>query len=128
MFDTCHGGPPMIPIRIACIAAFAASAAVFAVTFTPAYAADRQPLVLDTQRGISDGQPGVVLQNAPLSSAPMVNAQSPARPAELAPQAEPPLIVAPYVQLPGASGAPTSRPSSFSRPRPTPRSKPSMQP
>lgn len=102
----------MIPIRIACVAAVVTLAA----TLASADAADRQPLVLDTQRGISDGQSGVVLQNAPLSRAPMVNAQSPARPAELAPDAgQPPVIVAPYVQLPGASGG--ARPPSRPRPR-----------
>ncbi|HEY4295189.1 MAG TPA: hypothetical protein VGM85_01840 [Paraburkholderia sp.] len=109
----------MISIRIACGAALAALVAL-AATLAPADAADRQPLVLDTQRGISDGQPGVVLQNAPLSRAPMVNAQSPARPVELAPDAaQPPIIVAPYVQLPGASGG--TRPPSRQRP-PSPKS------
>jgi len=103
----------MIPIRISRVAVLAASAALFAATLEPAGAADRQPLILDTQRGISDGQSGVVLQNAPLSRAPMVNAQPAARPAELAPETSPPLIVAPYVQLPGAGG----RPRPPSRPR-----------
>jgi hypothetical protein len=115
----------MFSIRNSCVAALAASAAVFAVTLTSAHAADRQPLVLDTQRGISDGQSGIVMQNAPLSRAPMVNAQSPARPAELAPPTEPPIIVAPYLQVPGASGgsqtpSQPSWPSGSSRPRPRP--------
>jgi hypothetical protein len=98
----------MIPIRIVCVAALAASV----VGFAPARAADRQPLVLDTQRGISDGQPGMVLQNAPLSRAPMVNAQSPARPFELAPDATPPIVVAPYVEVPGqgSGGRPPRHP------------------
>ena len=52
------------------------------------------PLVLNTQMGISDGQSGLVLQNAPLSQEPMVQA---AQPAGIAPESSPPLIVAPYV-------------------------------
>ena|GEM_PF-2200203 len=107
----------MIRIRIVCVAALAASAAGLAVPFTPARAADRQPLVLDTQRGISDGQSGIVLQSAPLSRAPMVQAQSPARPAELAPDNSLPVIVAPQVQLPGASARQTSPSRSTTRSR-----------
>jgi len=114
---TFHGGKPMIRIRIVCVAALAASAAGLAVPFTPARAADRQPLVLDTQRGISDGQSGIVLQSAPLSRAPMVQAQSPARPAELAPDNSLPVIVAPQVQLPGASARQTSPSRSTTRSR-----------
>lgn len=108
----------MNPIRFACIAALAASA----VVLTPAHAGDRQPLVLDTQRGISDGQPGMVLQNAPLSRAPMVNAQSPGRPFELAPDAAPPIIVAPYVEIPGRGG--TKPPARAPRPRANPATQP----
>jgi len=88
----------MIRNRIPCFAALAV------IVSAPALAADRQPLVLDTQRGISDGQSGVVLQNAPLSRAPMVQAQSPARATELAPSGAPTtVIVEPTLQMPGTS-------------------------
>lgn len=66
-----------------------------------------QPLILDTQRGISDGQSGLVLQNAPLSHEPMVQA---VQPAGIAPDSSPPYIVAPYVEVPGGG-----------RPNPSPR-------
>jgi len=96
----------MVPIRLFRVAVTAAAAALLAGAIAPVSAAGRQPLVLDTQRGISDGQPGIVLQNAPLSRAPMVNAPPVPRPAELAPDAAPPMIVAPYVEVPGAGGRP----------------------
>ncbi|HTH62779.1 MAG TPA: hypothetical protein VL689_21840 [Paraburkholderia sp.] len=110
----------MIPIRVFDVAALAASAAVFAVMPTPAHAEYRQPLVLDTQTGIHDGQRGMWLQNAPLGGPPMVHAQSPARPAELAPENPPVVIVEPTVQIPGASGSskPSSVPSGTSGVRP----------
>ncbi|MGG1946790.1 hypothetical protein AB1286_18570 [Trinickia sp. NRRL B-1857] len=62
-------------------------------------------IVLDTRSGIHDGQSGLVLQNAPFSQAPMV-------PAKRLPTIDPvdagaeqtPVIVAPYIALPGASG------------------------
>lgn len=72
-----------------------------------------QPLVLDTQQGISDGQNGMILQTAPLSRAPMVEAQRPAAAAGLAPESSPPLVVAPYVEVPGGG----SRPAHSPRPR-----------
>ncbi|QGZ61845.1 hypothetical protein [Paraburkholderia acidisoli] len=55
------------------------------------------PLILDSQRGISDGQPGVVLQNAPLGSQQMVPMQ---QLGGVAPPAEP-YVVAPYVDASG---------------------------
>lgn len=55
------------------------------------------PLILDSQRGISDGQPGVVLQNAPLGSQQMVPMQ---QLGGVAPPSEP-YIVAPYVDASG---------------------------
>ncbi|HEY4802752.1 MAG TPA: hypothetical protein VIH96_09045 [Paraburkholderia sp.] len=70
-----------------------------------------QPLILDTQMGISDGQPGQVLQNAPLSHEPMVQA---VQPAGLAPDSSQPYIVAPYVEVPAGGG-------SGGRPNPPPR-------
>ncbi|HTR07883.1 MAG TPA: hypothetical protein VMJ11_14790 [Paraburkholderia sp.] len=71
------------------------------------------PLVLNTQMGISDGQSGLVLQNAPLSQEPMVQA---AQPAGIAPESSPPLIVAPYVEVPGGSGSPNPAPRPPHRP------------
>ncbi|PXW23336.1 hypothetical protein [Paraburkholderia caballeronis] len=118
----------MISIRcVSRVMSLAVCTIACGAAFSSVSAADRQPLVLDTQHGISDGQSGVVLQNAPLSHAPMVEAQRAARPAELAPDASPPLIVAPYVEVPGAGGGRPTKPSSPSspshsrpRPRPTP--------
>ena len=84
-----------------------------AITWVSSSAFAGQPLVLDTQTGISDGQSGLVLQNAPLSHAPMVAAQqptAPAAPAGLAPDSSQPYIVAPYVEVPGGG-----------RPNPPPR-------
>jgi hypothetical protein len=71
----------------------------------------RQPLVLDTQTGIHDGKSGIVLQNAPLSRAPIAAPAQMASPAELAPNSTVPLIVAPYVQVPAwNSTQPAPRP------------------
>ncbi|WP_322106662.1 hypothetical protein [Paraburkholderia sp. J41] len=59
-----------------------------------------QPLILDSQRGINDGQPGVVLQNATLGSRQMV-------PMQQLGGVEPPqqpYIVAPYVDASGGNG------------------------
>ncbi len=68
-------------------------------------AADGQPLVLDTQTGIHDGQSGIVLQNAPLSSAPMVPArQLPTLQQLDSASGQPPIVVSPYIALPGAGG------------------------
>jgi hypothetical protein len=75
-----------------------------------------KPLVLDTQSGINDGQSGVVLQNAPLSHQPMVAAQPTAAPAGLPADSSPPIVVAPYINLP-TGGASSPRP--VYRPRPS---------
>lgn len=86
-----------------------------------------QPLILDTQRGISDGQPGVVLQNAPLSHEPMVQA---AQPAGLAPDSSQPFVVAPYVEVQQGGGRPNPPPRPPRpphRPTPLPRPVPSGQ-
>ncbi|MFT0173833.1 hypothetical protein ACLKMY_33330 [Paraburkholderia mimosarum] len=71
--------------------------------------------------GISDGQPGMVLQNAPLSREPMVQA---VQPAGLAPDPSQPYIVAPYVEVQSGAGG-GGRPNPPPRPprpphRPTP--------
>lgn len=102
----------MVSIRTFRLVSLAACAAVWGAAVLPAVAWGGQPLVLDTQRGISDGQSGIVLQSAPLSQAPMVAAQRPAAPAGLAADESPPLIVAPYIKVPGTSTRPgTKRPS-----------------
>ena len=70
--------------------------------------ADGPPVVLDTQTGIHDGQSGLVLQNAPLSREPMVPMQQLAAPAQLdsaGANGQPPIVVAPYIALPGPGGA-----------------------
>lgn len=61
---------------------------------------DRPPVVLDTQTGIHDGKSGIVLQNAPLVREPMVPA---ATLTDIAPRGQQPIIVAPYVELPGGA-------------------------
>jgi hypothetical protein len=69
-----------------------------------------QPLILDTQQGISDGHSGTVLQTAPLSHERIVQAKPIATPTELTPNSSVPIIVAPYIQLPAGGGTSTSRP------------------
>lgn len=81
----------------------------------------RPPLILDTQSGISDGQSGTVLQTAPLSHARIVEAQPIATPQELTPNSSQPLIVAPYIQLPGGGPQPYPQPYPTPQPRPVPR-------
>ncbi|MBN3754714.1 hypothetical protein G3N95_17330 [Paraburkholderia sp. Tr-20389] len=83
---------------------------------------NRQPLILDTQGGISDGQGGTVLQTAPLSHSRIVEAQPIAAPEELTPNGAPPYIVAPYIQVPGATQTPYPTPTPPLRPRPVPHS------
>lgn len=97
--------------------AFVGASVVLAIALTSAGAhAGGQPLILDTQRGISDGQPGMVLQNAPLSSQPMVQAPSlPTLNGTGADGSQVPVIVAPYVEVPGGGGR---------SPRPMPRPSP----
>ncbi|MFX1761663.1 hypothetical protein PWP93_03525 [Paraburkholderia sp. A1RI-2L] len=93
------------------------ASAVLATGLTSAGAlAAGKPLILDTQQGISDGQSGVVLQNAPLSSQPMVQTPSlPTLNGTGADGSQVPIIVAPYVEVPGGGGRP---------PRPMPRPAP----
>ncbi|ABE29819.1 hypothetical protein DR64_850 [Paraburkholderia xenovorans LB400] len=82
----------------------------------------RKPVILDSQNGISDGQSGTVLQTAPLSRQPIVEAQPIATPAELAPNSSIPIVVAPYIQLPTGGGTPPQP-----QPRPAPRPQPRPQ-
>ncbi|GAB7525612.1 hypothetical protein [Paraburkholderia sp. 2C] len=84
-----------------------------------------QPLILDTQHGISDGQSGIVLQNAPLSQEPIVQAAPAAQPEQLAPYNQStPIYVAPYINLPtnASNGGrpPHSGGTQPQAPRPTP--------
>lgn len=96
----------------------AAIACVLALAHAAAWA-DGPPLILDTQKGISDGQKGIVLQNAPLSHEPMVEARQPAAPAGVATdssQSSQPYIVAPYIAVPGGGGWQPNPPSPSPRP------------
>ncbi|MEQ5837829.1 hypothetical protein N0A02_00025 [Paraburkholderia acidicola] len=108
----------MIPIRLlrfllALFAVVAALTSAFAAQVAFALSTGGgQPLILDTQKGISDGQSGTVLQTAPLSHARIVEAQPIATPTELAPNASPPIIVAPYIELPAGT-----QPQSTPKPR-----------
>lgn len=86
----------------------AALATVWAMpTASAASTSARKPVILDSQAGISDGQSGTVLQTAPLSRQPIVEAQPIATPAELAPNSSIPIVVAPYIQLPVGGTTPT---------------------
>ncbi|SEC80337.1 hypothetical protein SAMN02787142_1985 [Burkholderia sp. WP9] len=100
----------------------ASMAMVFAASSASAASAStRKPVILDSQNGISDGQSGTVLQTAPLSRQPIVEAQPIATPTELAPNSSIPIVVAPYIPLP--VGGATSRPTQPQpQPHPAPRS------
>ncbi|HEY3597613.1 MAG TPA: hypothetical protein VGL08_08905 [Paraburkholderia sp.] len=106
------------------IAATTLLASVFVASSAfAASASGRQPLILDTQHGINDGQSGTVLQTAPLSHEPIVEAKPAAQPAQLAPNSSMPLYVAPYIQLPagGQSGQPPTHSGQHPpHPRPVP--------
>lgn len=96
----------MVPLRYLRVAALSILPAVGLLSTFSALAARAvsggQPLILDTQRGISDGQSGTVLQTAPLVKAPIVEAQPIAEPAQLAPSNQSiPLYVAPYISVGG---------------------------
>jgi hypothetical protein len=100
-----------------------------ALIASSAFAAGGQPLILDTQHGISDGQSGTVLQNAPLSHEPIVQAAPAAQPEQLAPYNQStPVYVAPYINLP-TNGANGGRPphSGGTQPQPQP-PRPAPQP
>ncbi|MFM0176389.1 hypothetical protein [Paraburkholderia sediminicola] len=110
---------PVRPLKSLLAVTIAASlSAVFAAsTACAASTSARKPVILDSQSGINDGQSGTVLQTAPLSRQPIVEAQPIATPAELAPNSSIPIIVAPYIQLPAGGGMPPPQP----QPRPVPR-------
>lgn len=122
----------MAPVRSiralqgAVVPALCAAVSLLALASPVAFAASSsggQPLILDTQHGISDGQSGTVLQTAPLSHERIVQAKPIATPTELTPNSSVPLIVAPYIQLPagggGSAGGGTPAPHTKPQPRPT---------
>ena len=76
-----------------------------------------QPLILDTQKGISDGQSGTILQTAPLSHARIVEAQPIATPPELSPNS-PPILVSPYIEYPAGGPSQTAPRSRLRAPAP----------
>jgi hypothetical protein len=93
--------------------------AVFgASTVHAASTSARKPVILDSQNGISDGQSGTVLQTAPLSRQPIVEAQPIATPTELTPNSSIPIVVAPYIQLPAGGGTLPPQPQPRAAPRP----------
>jgi hypothetical protein len=102
---------PVRSHRFVVAAAVAAGLATFSIT-SAGFAASGKPLILDTRSGINDGQSGTVLQTAPLSRAPIVQAPPTATSAELIPNSSVPIVVAPYIQVPGA-GAGTAQQSQF---------------
>ncbi|SAL03323.1 hypothetical protein AWB77_06761 [Caballeronia fortuita] len=74
-----------------------------------------EPLVLDTQTGIHSGVSGTVLQSGPLGGPGMV-------PMATLPgiqQADPPIVVSPYVEYSSGQGAAPSQPSQPGQPRGT---------
>jgi hypothetical protein len=91
------------------VAIAASLTTVFAVsTVFAASGSTRQPVILDSQNGISDGQSGTVLQTAPLSRQLIVEAQPIAAPTELAPNSSTQFVVEPYIQVPAGGGTPPS--------------------
>jgi hypothetical protein len=110
---------PVRPLKSLLAVTIAASlTTVFAMSSACAASTSaRTPVILDSQNGINDGQSGTVLQTAPLSHQPIVEAQPIATPAELAPNSTIPIVVAPYIQLPAGGGMPLPQP----QPRPVPR-------
>ncbi|WP_321817941.1 MULTISPECIES: hypothetical protein [unclassified Paraburkholderia] len=85
--------------------AVALMAAVVTLASAGAHAAGK-PLILDTQTGINDGQSGTVLQTAPLSHQPMVQMQQLPTLDGNGTSGSQPIIVAPYVEVPGGGGRP----------------------
>jgi hypothetical protein len=115
----------MAPVQLirslqgAAVPALFAAMSLLTLAAPPAFAASSsggQPLILDTQQGISDGHSGTVLQTAPLSHERIVQAQPIATPTELAPNSSVPIVVAPYIPLPTGGGTSTAH----SKPQPRP--------
>ncbi|SAK70633.1 hypothetical protein AWB75_03645 [Caballeronia catudaia] len=75
-----------------------------------------EPLVLDTETGIHSGVSGTVLQSGPLGGPGMVPmATLPG----LQQQAEPPIVVSPYVEYPGGQSVVPAQAGAPGRPRGT---------
>jgi len=113
----------MLPARSIRFTLGGAAAAFFTLTLvSPAAmaASGGQPLVLDSQRGVSDGQSGTILQTGPLSNERIVEAQPIASPTELSPNPSGPVIVAPYVNLPVGAGGQGGKTAQMPRPQPRP--------
>ena len=107
------------PQSVLTIAIVAALTTVFAATTASATPdSARRPVIIDSQGGINNGQSGTVVRTGPSSWKPIVGAQPIATPTELAPESSPPIVVAPYIQLPAGGGLP---------PRPQPRPMPLPQ-
>ena len=79
---------------------------------------DRPPVLLDTLGGVNNGQSGTVLLSSPPAPEPIVAAPAIPAPVELPQESSPPIVVAPYIQLPAGGGVP---------PRPMPRPVPLPQ-
>lgn len=97
---------------------FAAVILLSTLGFAPAHAApqaDSRPQVLSTQRGLADGQrDATVLHTGPMAPAGLVT--TPSYDAQNNGTAQYPLIVAPYIQVPGYTPQPGP-------PRPVPHSR-----
>ncbi|MFL9933442.1 hypothetical protein P0D88_30515 [Paraburkholderia sp. RL18-103-BIB-C] len=107
---------PQFLLATAIVAALTTVCAASNAFATPDSA--RRPVIIDSHGGINNGQSGSVVQTGPLSWQPIVGAQPIAAPVELAPEPSPPIMVAPYIQLPVGGGSP---------PRPQPRPMPLPQ-
>jgi hypothetical protein len=107
-----------LDVRHASRARLVLGAAVLVYGIAAGAATSSKPLILDTQRGIQDGQGGLVLQTAPLSSEPIVEPAGMRTPAGQGPNSSVPLFVAPYINVPGWGASPANQP------RPTPRLQP----
>ncbi|CAG2142452.1 hypothetical protein LMG31506_02679 [Cupriavidus yeoncheonensis] len=106
----------MLLPMIRALSAAAAIAMLLAAASSAAFAAppaDSRPMVLDTQGGISDGKRG----GAELRTTPQAQRGAGSQPAMAPEAAQYPLVVAPYIEVPGGGPRP---PYPSPRPRPTP--------
>jgi hypothetical protein len=116
--------------RATIVTRIAVAALLTTIPLTAAFAAPSagQPEVLGTQQGINDGQGGIVLQTAPFSHAPIVQAQPIAKPVELAPDSSGPIVVEPYIAVPGSNGGYTGYGGSSNAARAMPTVRPMQSP